>query len=207
MRWRGYISRMYIHRPILMWYAMRKTSFARLPADKQRAITTCRQVANELIQDIAATWKSPSPGQMAGWCATWQLYQATMVPLLSLFCDVGDPAILQQSEHHVQIALKTLEELERWSPTALRSHEVVAKIYDAGCSFRQSQPVDVSVAPFERASAPLDTPSTADSSTMYDGLSMQDFFGEISWDGEQMNSMANGDLDLSFLDYWEFGDS
>merc|ERR1712098_35690 len=118
-----------------LWYAMRKVSPARVPEDKRVSIIACRNFANQLIQNIQSTWHKPWPCQMAGWCATWQLYQATMVPLLSLFCDCAEPDVVQDSIKHVEVALSALTDLERWSPTAKRSHEVVSRLYEAGRAF------------------------------------------------------------------------
>lgn len=205
MRWRGLISRIYIHRPIMMWYAMRRTTLGRLPSDKQHAVSTCRALANELIRDIHSTWHTPTPCQMAGWCATWQLYQATMVPLLSLFCDIDDQAVQQESKAHIDIALSALKDLERWSPTAKRSYEVVCRIYEAGCAFIGVHSHEKLPDSMEGSSLPLDTPSTADSATMYEGFFMQDFFGELNWNADHDPAFVSGDLELSFLDYWDIG--
>lgn len=205
MRWRGLLSRVYIHRPLLLWFAMRKSSLARLSQDKQHAVITCRSTANQLINDIQASWHNPSPCQMAGWCATWQLYQAAMVPLLSLFCDADDQSTYQESKLHVETALSALTELEKWSPTAKRSYEVVLRIYEAGCAFLLRKSPIPSMNMFESSAAPLDTPSTTDSATMYDGFFMHDFFGDLSWYSDQAPVVPNTDLELSFLDYWDIG--
>jgi hypothetical protein len=131
MRWRYLSSRAILHRPVLLWYAMRKMTFDHLSDDKKAAIDICRDVTAELITDIATTWKEQEQCQMAGWNATWLLYQAVMVPLLSLSSDPLDADVIQRSQHQVETAMDTLGELQRWSSTARRSLDVVSRIYQA----------------------------------------------------------------------------
>ena len=131
MRWRYLSSRIILHRPVLLWYAMRRVPFSSLSPEKQHAVSICREVTAEVISDIATTWRAQAPSLMSGWNATWLLYQAVMVPLLSLYSDAADDHVLDHSRRQVEIALMTLAELHSWSPTAKRSAEVVARIYDA----------------------------------------------------------------------------
>lgn len=131
MRWRYLLSRNILHRPVLLWYAMRKIPFESLSPEKKAAVDLCRDVTADLINDIAATWTVQKPCQMSGWNATWLLYQATMVPLLSLFSDPHDPMIVSKSRAQIEVAMSTLTELQGWSTTSRRSLEVVSKIYEA----------------------------------------------------------------------------
>ena len=211
MRWRAFTSRLFIHRPVLLWYAMRKAPKGSLAEDKRQAISSCRALASGLIRDIHATWAKPYPCQMSGWCATWQLYQATMVPLLSLFCDVDLIEIVQQSQVDVDLALSALSDLERWSPTAKRSFEVISRLNEASQAYsvrhRQltlSQPVEARERDTERTPT-LGTPSTHDSATMYDGFFVHDFLSELDWTNDQSRAFPNPVLEHSFLDYWDVG--
>ena len=131
MRWRYLSSRATLHRPVLLWYAMRKMSFENLSDDKKIAIELCRDVTADVITDITNTWKAQKKCKMSGWNATWLLYQAVMVPLLSLFSDCFDPEVVKKSQHQVETALSTLSELQPWSSTARRSLDVVSRIYEA----------------------------------------------------------------------------
>lgn len=131
MRWRYLFARVILHRPVLLWYAMRKMPMKKLGQDRRGAIEMCRDVTSDLINDIASTWQAQKPCPMAGWNATWLLYQAVMVPLLSLFSDSADQEVMGKSRHLVEIALMTLADLYPWSTTARRSYEVVSRIYGA----------------------------------------------------------------------------
>lgn len=131
MRWRYLSSHIILRRPVLLWYAMRRIPYASLPIEKKSAIESCREIASELINDIAANWRGHKPCQMSGWNATWLLYQTAMVPLLSLFSDSQDRAVVENSRRQVELTLFTLNDLRGWSATAFRSFEVVSRIYEA----------------------------------------------------------------------------
>ena len=112
--------------------------FDDLSEEKQEAINVCRECTSEVISDIAAIWQAQRLCLMSGWNATWLLYQAVMVPLLSLFSDAEDETIVEQSRQQVETALMTLTELRCWSPTAKRSFEVVSRIYEASKRWKQT---------------------------------------------------------------------
>ena len=131
MRWRYLSNRVILHRPVLLWYAMRKISWDKLAPEKKTAVELCREVCAELINDIATTWRGQKACQMSGWNATWLLYQAVMVPLLSLYSDPLDPAVVQRSRHQVEVSMSVMRELQTWSTTAGRSLEVIARLYEA----------------------------------------------------------------------------
>lgn len=112
---------------------------SRFSENKRSAIITCRTIADDLIQDISATWQHPSPCQMAGWSATWHLYQATMVLLLSLFRDSNIPAVVTACRQSVELAIATLSLLEKWSCPAKRSLEVVSRVFDASRAYNHAK--------------------------------------------------------------------
>ena len=131
MRWKYLSNRVILHRPVLLWYAMRKITWERLSEEKQAAIELCREVCAELITDIASTWRGQKACQMSGWNATWLLYQAALVPLLSLYSDPHDPDVVGTCRQQVELAMRTMEDLQSWCPTARRSLEVLIRLYDA----------------------------------------------------------------------------
>lgn len=139
MRWRYLWHRVTLHRPYLLWYITRQQSLDRVPLEKQHAVAACYQVCAEMIQDIAETWEGrKKPCQFAGWNATWLIYQASMTPLLSLFCRFSDQACLESSRRQIQVTLATLASLQPWFPTAKRSLEVVSWLYEASLSSQVS---------------------------------------------------------------------
>ncbi|KAJ9494581.1 hypothetical protein H2202_010013 [Exophiala xenobiotica] len=131
MRWRYYTNRIFLHRPVLLWYAMRKITWDKLSPERKAAIELCREACADLINDIATTWRDHRPCQMAGWNANWLMYQAVMVPLLSLYSDPSDPNIVRSSRQQVEVAMATMRDLQPWSTTAKRSLEVVVQLYEA----------------------------------------------------------------------------
>lgn len=135
MRWRCQSARIFIYRPILLCYAIRRESMERTSESKREAILTCRRIAAELIEDISSSWQMPSPCLMAGWPATWLIYQASMVPMLSLFCDSDRPDVVAACRQQVERAISTLSDLEKWSCTARRSLEVVTRLYNASGAY------------------------------------------------------------------------
>jgi hypothetical protein len=110
---------------------MHKMNPENLSEERRAAIEVCRDVTADLITDIASTWQSQKPCMMSGWNATWILYQAVMVPLLSLFSDPLDPSVVERSRHQVEVTMNALTDLQHWSSTAKRSLEVVSRIYEA----------------------------------------------------------------------------
>ena len=131
MRWRYLSNRVILHRPVLLWYAMRKISWEKLPKEKKAAIELCREVCAELIDDIATTWRGQKTCQMSGWNATWILYQAAMVPILSLYSDALDFDAVESCRQQLEVAMRVMRELQGWCPTARRSQEVIIRLYDA----------------------------------------------------------------------------
>lgn len=151
MRWRYLFSRAILHRPYLLWYAMQRMEFSALTPAKKVAIELCRDVSEEVINDISSTWRAQKPCGMAAWNATWLLYQAVMVPLLSLYSDPQDRSVVERSRNQIEVAMITLADTKGWSPTATRSLEVVSRIYEA--SKRLSSPDDDSAIAVSAASA------------------------------------------------------
>ncbi|OLN97553.1 Lactose regulatory protein LAC9-like protein 1 [Colletotrichum chlorophyti] len=126
MKWRYQNLRMLLHRPVLLTLA---SNGAMSPVAEQdiTAIETCRELAKQTIEDIAREW---TRNQMSGWNAVWFLYQAAMIPLVSIFWQWNSPRV---PEWHQQIEtiLDLLEAMEDWSLAAKRSREVVWRMYEA----------------------------------------------------------------------------
>lgn len=66
------------------------------------------------------------------------LFQAIMIPLLSLFSE-PEHDLVAQWRHNVETAISLFEEMQDFSLTAMRSREVVSKIYEASQSVRFSR--------------------------------------------------------------------
>ena len=90
----------------------------------------CRDITRNLIDDISSTWKGKTPNIMAAWGATWHLYQATMVPLLTLFSDSADKVVIDDSVAQVEIAKATLSSLQDYITCAGPSLETISLLFD-----------------------------------------------------------------------------
>ncbi|KIH94787.1 hypothetical protein SPBR_03610 [Sporothrix brasiliensis 5110] len=125
MKWRYQNLRMLLHRPVLLGLASSGQTHA--PESEIAAVETCRELAKQTIDDISHEW---SRNQMSGWNAVWFVYQAAMVPLVSIFWQWSSPRV---PEWHKQIesVLAMLEAMEEWSLAARRSREVVLRMYEA----------------------------------------------------------------------------
>ncbi|KAK2013049.1 fungal-specific transcription factor [Colletotrichum eremochloae] len=126
MKWRYQNLRMLLHRPVLLSLASNST-LSQVGEQDITAIETCRELAKHTIEDIAREW---TRNQMSGWNAVWFLYQAAMIPLVSVFWEWNSPRV---PEWHQQIEtiLDLLEAMEDWSLAAKRSREVVWRMYEA----------------------------------------------------------------------------
>ena len=128
MRWRYQLTRLVLHRPVLLNYAMRRIPSSQLRQEEQEAIDKCRTVAKELIADIA---NSCRPNQICGWNGLWFTYQAVMVPLLSLFSDPHDLENVESSRSSVELALQAMTQMMHHSPTGKKSVDATSRIYEA----------------------------------------------------------------------------
>lgn len=223
MRWRCQSSRIFIYRPILLWYAMRKEPMDRISASKREAILACRQIAGQLIEDISATWHMPSPCLMAGWPATWLIYQTSMVPMLSLFCDSECPDVVATCRQQVELVIQTLSALENWSCTARRSLEVVTRLYTASQAYHERMQRQAKARPIvpvhsmgdepseevkqqpQEFSEELahETPATNLSGSAGEEFLLGEFFDDMSWLDSHDQSAHGVGNDLAFLDYYD----
>ncbi|KAK8051387.1 fungal-specific transcription factor domain-containing protein [Apiospora rasikravindrae] len=131
MKWRYQNLRMLIHRPVLLNLASSGASHA--PEHDIAAIEACRDLAKQTIEDIAREW---TRNQMSGWNAVWFLYQAAMIPLVSIFWQWDSPRVVDWQKQ-IETILELLDSMQDWSLAARRSREVVWRMYEAS---RQLEP-------------------------------------------------------------------
>ena len=143
LRWRYRLLRISLYRSVLLSHAIRKTTFITLDPKQKAAIETCWELTNDLITDIKTTWRGEKPCQVAGCGATWFLYQATMVPLLSLFCSF-DLHVKRLCQQQVEGGMSVLSELLLWAPMAEDALKEIGLIYQV--SQRRQSPTDSATA-------------------------------------------------------------
>ena len=129
--WRYHNLRVVLHRPVLLNNALRSSleNTDEYSDDEIRLVEACRVIAGEAIADIQNQWV---PNQLSGWNATWLLFQASMVPLVTLFAEYnrGNLDAINVAQEQTEAVIQQLEKMERWSLTAKRSKDVVSKIYE-----------------------------------------------------------------------------
>jgi hypothetical protein len=81
MHWWYLTLRFLMHRPYLIAASLSRIPEADLPEQNRYAIQKCRILAGHAIMTIDQTCQD---NLIAGWNAVWLMYQAVMVPLLSL---------------------------------------------------------------------------------------------------------------------------
>jgi hypothetical protein len=131
-KWKCQNLRIMLYRPALMEATLRHIPFQALHSEQKICVRKCQSLASQAIDNIASEW---TQNQYSGWPAVWFLFQASIIPLLSLHCLSDD---LQQSEdwgQQVQKAIRLLKEMEQWSIAARQTHELVSLLYD---SYRKS---------------------------------------------------------------------
>lgn len=138
MKWRYQNLRIVLHRPVLLNLAYRGTAV--LPGSEELLVVDkCRAIAAQTISDIT---RESARNQMSGWNAVWFLYQASMIPLVSIFWETWNTAKVKEWQGQIEMVLEGLEAMADWSLAARRSREVVAKMYEAskGPITRQGSP-------------------------------------------------------------------
>lgn len=139
LRWRFHLSRVILHRPILLWYALCRKSPGSLTLGQTETIQACRKAADDLIIDIATNWHPRNPCQFVGMHATWFLYQAAMVPLLSLFADYQVSETVVQCQRQIERTKTALIELQPWSTIAPQALDSVSFLYEASQRYAAQQ--------------------------------------------------------------------
>jgi hypothetical protein len=127
MKWRYQNLRIVLYRPVLLNLANRGSE-GTPSRDEMDAIAKVRAIAKQTIEDIAREW---TPNQMLGWNGVWFLYQASMIPLVTMFWESWNAQQVRECQAQIEIVLEAFEGLADWSLAARRSREVVSKMYEA----------------------------------------------------------------------------
>ena len=155
MHWRYQNLRMLMHRPFLLAAALRRAPYSSMSAEEKVAVGRCRIIAGQTISDITYTCQEEL---IAGWNAVWMMYQAVMVPLVSLFSYLSLPSsyingsspgnTTESTEGgadattggdedadkwraQIETAIRFFDKMRSWSVAAKKSKDVVERLYDA----------------------------------------------------------------------------
>jgi len=152
MHWWYLTVRMLMHRPYLLTAALRRSSHTNMSAEENLAVSKCRVLAGLTIENIDAVCPD---NLIAGWNAVWLMYQAVMVPLVSLFSYLSSPAAYNNISsggttaidaanedadkwrHQIETAVCFFDRMQRYSVAAKKSRDVVTRLYDASKHVRQ----------------------------------------------------------------------
>jgi hypothetical protein len=127
MKWRYQNLRAVLYRPVLLNLAYCGNEETASQEDLA-AVNTCRAIAKQTIEDIAREW---TPNQMLGWNAVWLMYQASMIPLVSIFWESWNSQLVRECQAQIETVLEAFEGMADWSLAARRSREVLSKLYEA----------------------------------------------------------------------------
>jgi hypothetical protein len=144
MHWWYLNLRILMHRPYLIAASLCRVPEANLSEQDIYAIRKCRMLAGEAITTIDQTCQETL---IAGWNAVWLMYQAVMVPLISLSALYTSPKITtdgtavtttfdtkseaQEWEAQVQTAIGLFDRMSSYSLAASRSKTVVEQMLQA----------------------------------------------------------------------------
>jgi len=148
-------------------------------------VDKCREIAAQIVLYVAKDW---FPTQFCTRNSVWFLFQASMVPLLSLF---SDPHHHDNSnwKKDIETSLELLTNMSSWSLTVRRTREVVQTIYEA--------------------SKDVDNPTFgADSGQdfAWDTLGMDTFWSDADWASVPgMNDFTFDATDFGTMTFPEFG--
>lgn len=128
MKWRYQNIRIVLHRPMLLSTALRRLPFAALSAEEKVAVGKCRIIAGKTIEDIN---HECTPDLVSGWNGVWFMFQACMVPLVSLFSDNSNPDEVDKWRSQIDTALLFFDRIHSYSVAAKKSRDAVARLYEA----------------------------------------------------------------------------
>lgn len=132
MRNRYLNIRLILMRSLILYLAQSRIQKAQLSTEELHIIVTCRAVASETIDAIALYW---TPNRIHVWNSAWYLFQACMVPLLSIAIETSrsDPNAesLISARASLVKALETFSEMKPWMRASDRGPDIVAAIFEA----------------------------------------------------------------------------
>ncbi|KAK6600367.1 fungal specific transcription factor domain-containing protein [Botrytis cinerea] len=127
MKWRYQNLRMVLYRSVLLNLANRGNQGISPTKEELAAVQTCRKIAQESIENISREW---TPNQMLGWNGVWFMYQASMIPLVSMFWESWNTNLVRIWQSQIEVVLEAFDGMADWSLAAKRSREVVSKVYE-----------------------------------------------------------------------------
>ncbi|KAK9320229.1 fungal-specific transcription factor domain-containing protein [Lipomyces orientalis] len=139
LRWRYQNIRILLHRSTLLNAMLKRNSTDSLPLDIKAIVMQCRNVAKETISDISANWL---PNQLSCWSAVWYIFQAALIPLLSLYSeDRSRTGWTEDWRSQIETALRALEKMTPWRTTAEQSASLIRSLLEESYNMPEVWPL------------------------------------------------------------------
>jgi hypothetical protein len=119
--------RLILYRPRLLTTTASRISRDNLPPDERIVVDKCREIASQIVLDTAFNLV---PIQLCTRNSVWFLFQACMVPLLSLFSEPSHEDF-PKWKADIVTSIGLFKDMSSWSLTVRRTREVVQTIYEA----------------------------------------------------------------------------
>lgn len=125
--------RLILYRPTQLHRLNPRASIHEISSQELSVQNTCHEIAVEAVESISRTW---TPNRVHVWNASWYLFQAAMVPLLTLAQKTGDQGQalerdLSSSKDVLRKILDLLSQMAPWMRSADRSRHIIVAIFDA----------------------------------------------------------------------------
>lgn len=127
--------RLILYKPRLLTTTVRKVLPENLLPEEKRIVDECRHITSDIVADIAKDW---FPIQLCVRNSAWFLFNACMVPLLSLFSHPNHEDVIKW-QHDIEVSLGLFEKFSDWSLTERRTRDVVSTIYAVSKNSMMSQ--------------------------------------------------------------------
>jgi hypothetical protein len=227
MHWWYLNLRILMHRPYLIAASLCRVPEANLSEQDIYAIRKCRMLAGQAITTIDQTCQD---SLIAGWNAVWLMYQAVMVPLISLSTlytsqetTPNGASITKTTEPHpkaqaieweaqIKTAIRLFDRMSSYSLAATRSKVVIEQMLQAckDMGSAESQTTETRHLPTEQSGIVGDFQSSSNSF----GAGILDFDFQdpdmgFSWDDMAWESTSNTFENVPFADAYmrEFQDA
>ncbi|KEF61358.1 uncharacterized protein A1O9_02924 [Exophiala aquamarina CBS 119918] len=125
--------RLILYRPTQLRRLNPRASIHEISQQELCVQATCHEIAVEAVESITKTW---TPNRIHVWNASWYLFQAAMVPLLTLAQKSGEQGLalecdLSASKDILRKVLDLLSQMAPWMRSADRSRHIIVSIFDA----------------------------------------------------------------------------
>lgn len=129
LKWEYNNIRIALYRPFLLRSALTNFCSTTNHNHSEAVVSICREIAAQAIVDISSEWR---PHLLSCWPGVWYMFQAALIPVISLFSAYRyDTALRQKLQQQVKNAIDTLEQMCEYRDTASQSIQVLWSLFRA----------------------------------------------------------------------------